>query len=181
MSVSAVSSISLLEQTLEAIATSTKKTTTTSATSDVSTSTTVASSTSSSADVLTQDMVKLLKALASGDISGAKSDLAKLKADLSAQESTDATNTLGKDVTSFLKDLASGDTSAAKTDLSKVQKDLQSVEASSSSQASNPLDSLISKMADSLSSGDVQGALQTLASYLVQNGQGSGGLVNATA
>jgi DNA polymerase III delta subunit len=128
-------------------------------------------------------MVKLLKALASGDISGAKSDLAQLKTDLTAQESADATKSLAKDMTSLLKDLASGDTSAAKSDLSKVQKDLQSEDASSdsSSKATNPLDSLISKMADSLSSGDVQGALQTLASYLVQNGQASGGLVNATA
>jgi paraquat-inducible protein B len=128
-------------------------------------------------------MVTLLKALASGDISGAKSDLAKLKTDMAAQESTDATNTLAKDVTSLLKDLTSGNTSAAKTDLSKVQTDLQSEEASStsSSKTTNPLDSLISKMAASLNSGSVQGALQDLASYLVQNGQGSGSLLDISA
>jgi hypothetical protein len=126
-------------------------------------------------------MVTLLKALASGDISGAKSDLAKLKTDLAAQESTDGTNNLAKDVTSLLKDLTSGNTSAAKTDLTNVQKDLQSEEATSGFQTTNTLDSLISKMAASLSSGSVQGALQDLASYLVQNGQASGGLVDTSA
>jgi hypothetical protein len=128
-------------------------------------------------------MVKLLKALASGDISGAKSDLAKLKTDLAAQESTDDTKSLAKDMASLLKDLASGNTSAAKTDITKVQKDLQSEEASSTSgfQTTNTLDALISKMADSLSSGSVQGALQDLASYLVQNGQASGGLLDTSA
>jgi hypothetical protein len=132
-------------------------------------------------------MVTLLKALASGDVTGAKSDLAKLKTDLAAQQSagstTDATNSLAKDMTSLLKDLTSGNTSAAKTDIAKVQKDLQSEEASStsSSQTTNPLDTLISNMASSLSSGSVQGALQDLASYLVQNGQGSGSLVDTSA
>jgi hypothetical protein len=128
-------------------------------------------------------MVKLLKDLASGDVSGAKSDLAKLKTDLAAQESTDTTGTLAKDVTSLLKDLASGNTDGAKTDITKVQKDLQSAETSStsSSKTTNPLDALISKMEDSLSSGNIQGALQDLASYLVQNGQSSGSLVDTSA
>jgi regulatory protein YycI of two-component signal transduction system YycFG len=128
-------------------------------------------------------MVTLLKALSSGDVSGAKADLAKLKTDLAAQESTDATNSLAKDVTSLLKDLTSGNTSGAKTDLTKVQKDLQSQEASSTSgsQTTSPLDTLISQMDTSLNSGSVQGALQDLASYLVQNGQGSGSLVDTSA
>jgi paraquat-inducible protein B len=128
-------------------------------------------------------MVTLLKALTSGDISGAKSDLAKLKSDLAAQESSNGSSSLAKDMTSLLKDLSSGDSSAAKTDIAKVQKDLQSADASSSSSSktTNPLDTLISKMETSLNSGSVQGALQDLASYLVQNGQSSGSLVDTSA
>ncbi len=36
-------------------------------------------------DLLTQDIINLLKALAYGDVSGAKSDLAKFKTDLRAE------------------------------------------------------------------------------------------------
>lgn len=128
-------------------------------------------------------MVTLLKALASGDTAGAKTDLAKLKTDLKAQEDSSQSSNLSKDMTSFLKDLTSGDTSAAKADLSKVKVDLKAQEASTSSsdQTTSPLDALISKMSDSLSSGSVTGALQDLATYLVQNGQGTGSLVNTTA
>jgi len=188
LSISVVSSASLLEQALEAMATSTNKTATASAAA-VSTTSTAASSTSSTSplDVLTQDMVALLKALTSGDVTGAKSDLAKLKTDLAAQQSagstTDATSSLTKDVTSLLKDLTSGNTSSAKTDIAKVQKDLQSGDASfaSSSQTTNPLDTLISTITASLNTGGIQGALQDLASYLVQNGQGSGSLVDTSA
>ncbi len=128
-------------------------------------------------------MVTLLKALASGDVSGAKTDLAKLKTDLAAQESSDTSNNLAKDMTALLKDLTSGNSTAAKTDLASVQKDLEAEEASSSSstQTASPLDTLISKMSASLNSGSVQDALQDLASYLVQNGQGTGSLVNTSA
>jgi uncharacterized membrane protein (UPF0136 family) len=45
----------------------------------------------------------------------------------------------------------------------------------------SPLDTLVDKISDSLSSGSVSGALQDLASYLVQNGQGSGTLINIAA
>jgi DNA polymerase III delta subunit len=134
-------------------------------------------------------MVTLLKALASGDLSGAKTDLAKLKTDLTAQQAStsNSSSTLTQDVTSFLKDLTSGNTTDAKSDLAKIKTDLQDQDAadltggSSSTQNSNPLDTLISKLSDSLSSGSVQGALQDLASYLVQIGQGTGSLVNTTA
>jgi hypothetical protein len=128
-------------------------------------------------------MVALLKDLASGNVTGAKSDLAKLKADIKAQEPAESTSSLTKDVTSLLKDLTSGNTSAAKTDITKVQKDLQSEQASSASsaQTNNPLDALISTITASLNSGGIQSALQDLASYLVQNGQGSGSLVDVSA
>jgi hypothetical protein len=87
LSVSAVSSSSssIIQNALEAALLARTK----AAASPVSTASSAATSTSSSAsDALTQDMVTLLKALASGDTTGAKTDLAKLKADLKAQETT---------------------------------------------------------------------------------------------
>jgi hypothetical protein len=130
-------------------------------------------------------MVSLLKALASGDVSGAKSDLAKLKTDLTAQQTSSTESNLSKDMYSLLKDLVSGNTSAAKTDVTNLKTDLQAEEASSSSSSASssasPLDTLVAKMSDALDSGSVQGALQDLASYLVQNGQGTGSLVNTSA
>ena len=188
MSVTAVStSASLLERTLEAALNSTStsgttQTTSTSATS-LSAASTASGATGSSLDTLTQDMVTLLKALASGDVSGAKTDLAKLKTDLATQESKDTSSTLSKDMTSLLKDLTTGNASAAKTDITKLKTDLQAEDASSSStsQSTSSLDTLIANMTKSLNSGSVQGALQDLASYLVQNGQGTGSLVNTSA
>jgi hypothetical protein len=133
---------------------------------------------------LVQDMVALLKALASGDTSGAKNDLAKLKEDLKAQQTADASGSnITKDVTSLLRDLTSGNISAAKSDVIKLQADLkpEDTPTSLSAQNASPLNSLVSQISDSLSSGSVQGALQGLAAYLVQNGQSTGSLVDTTA
>jgi hypothetical protein len=130
-------------------------------------------------------MVTLLKALASGDTDGAKTDLAQLKKDLSAEESSTSSSTtssLTKDVVSLLKDLTSGNTSAAKTDLTNLQKDMNADGSSSSSTTqTSPLDTLIANLETALNSGSTQDALQSLASYLVQSGQGTGGLVDTTA
>jgi hypothetical protein len=129
-------------------------------------------------------MVTLLKALASGDTTGAKTDLAKLKTDLKAQEPTQTSgSSVTKDVKSLVKDLTAGNTSAAQTDVTKLQTDLTAdgTSTSSSTQTANPLDTLVSNISDSLNSGNTQGALQALASYLVQNGQSTGGLVNTSA
>jgi hypothetical protein len=129
-------------------------------------------------------MVALLKALVSGDTTGAKDDLAKLKADLKAQQAADTSGAnLTKDVTSLLKDLTSGNISAAKTDATNLQEDLQPEGASTSSTTQNAssLNNLVSQISDSLSSGSLQGALQDLATYLVQNGQSTGSLVDTTA
>jgi hypothetical protein len=85
------------------------------------------------------------------------------------------------------KDLASGNTSAAKADISKVQADLQTKDASSvaDAQTGGPLDTLIGKISDSLDSGSVQGtprdgARQDLADFLVENGQGTGNLLDTS-
>ena len=103
----------------------------------------------------------------SGDTTGAKDDLAKLKADLKAQQAADTSGAnLTKDVTSLLKDLTSGNISAAKTDATNLQADLQPEGASTSSTTQNAssLNNLVSQISDSLSSGSLQGALQDLAS-----------------
>jgi hypothetical protein len=110
--------------------------------------------------------------------------LAKLKADLKAQQSAaGSANNLTKDVTSLLKDLTSGNISAAKTDVTKLQADLKVEDnpTSSSTQTASPLNTLVSQISASLSSGSVQGALHDLATYLVQNGQATGGLIDTTA
>src|SRR5580704_7222834 len=79
-----------------------------------------------SPDLLTQDIINLLKALAYGDVSGAKTDLAKFKTDLKAEAgSTNSLNNVAKDVTSLFKDLT-----AAKADANKINTDLQTREAS---------------------------------------------------
>jgi hypothetical protein len=125
----------------------------------------------------------LLKALAYGDVSGAKSDLAKFKADLKAQASASTSNNLAKDVASLVKDLASGNSSAAKTDLNNVKTDLQGQEtaAGTNSRTASPLESLVTKISDALSTGALQGAVHDLAGYLVQHGQASGSLINTSA
>lgn len=183
MSIASLSSASLLDSSLAAgLVTSTNQPSSSNATI-VSTASTFHSSTSgNSPDLLTQDMINLLRALAYGDVSGAKTELAKFKADLKAQTATLTLNNLAKDVTSLFKDLASGNSSAAKSDVTKVKADLQTQDASSASstQTASPLESLIARISDSLSSGAVPSALQDLASYLVQIGQGTGSLINTS-
>jgi hypothetical protein len=128
------------------------------------------------------------KALPPEDVSGAKTDLDRFKADLKAQAAPTLSSHLGNDLTSLLKVLTSGDTSAAKVDVSKVQADLQTQDASSvaGAQTGSPLDTLIGKISDSLNSGSVQDAPQDgpqhdLANFLVENGQGTGSLINTSA
>jgi hypothetical protein len=126
------------------------------------------------------------KALPPEDVSGAKTDLDRFKADLKAQAAPTLSSDLGNDLTSLLKDLTSGNTSAAKADVSKVQADLQTQDASSDTQTGNPLDTLIAEISDSLISGSVQrapqdGAQHDLVNFLVENGRGTGSLINASA
>jgi len=127
------------------------------------------------------------KAPPTADVSGANTDLDRFKADLQAQTAPTLSGDLSNDLSSLLKDLASGNTSAAKADVSKVQVDLQTQDASSVAGAptGNPLDTLIDKISDSLNSGSAQGAPQDgaqhdLANFLVENGQGTGNLINTS-
>ena len=128
------------------------------------------------------------KALLPSDVSGVDTHLDRLKADLQAQTAPTLSRDLGNDLASLLKDLTSVDTSAAKADVSKVQMDLQTQDASSvvGTPTGNPLDTLISKISDSLNSGSVQGApmdsaQHDLANFLVENGRGMGSLINTSA
>ena len=132
-------------------------------------------------DLLTQDIINLLKALAYGDVSGAKSDLAKFKTDLKAETgSTISLNNVAKDVTSLFKDLTSGNSTAAKADANKINADLQTQEASLTpgNQPFSSLESLVIKISDALTAGAIQSAVQDVAGYLVQHGQASGSLIN---
>jgi hypothetical protein len=122
------------------------------------------------------------------DDSGAKSDLSGSNANLKGQADPTLSNDLGSDLASLLKDLTSGNTSAAKADVSKVQADLQTQDTSSvaDTQTGSTLDALIGKISDSLNAGSVQGAPQDgaqhdLATFLVDNGQGTGSLINTSA
>jgi hypothetical protein len=109
-------------------------------------------------DPLTQDLITLLKALAYGDIAGAKTDLAKYKADLKAQTAAAGVYSGAEDPASFHEGLISGSTAGT--------------------QAVNQSDTLVANISASLNSGSVQAALQDLTGYLVHNGQVSGGLIN---
>jgi len=170
-----LSSSSIIENPFEAASAGSTKPTTVATVAAASSA--VGSTSSSTADALSQDLITLLRALASGDTTGAKTDLAKLKKDLNAEEAQDgAGSSLGKDVTSLLKDLTSGNSSAAKKDVTRLQADLKAEDTTASA-----LNTLVSKISDSLSSGSIQGALHDLAGYLVQIGQSAGGLVNTSA
>jgi hypothetical protein len=102
---------------------------------------------------------------------------------------TTATTQLTTDMASLLKDLASGNVSESKTAIAKVQQDLKlqtasadTTDTSSSTSTSSPLDTLLTQIASSLTStNSTAGSLQDLASYLIQNGQGTGTVVNTTA
>jgi hypothetical protein len=114
-----------------------------------------ASTASAAPDPLTQDLVTLLKALAYGDVAGAKSDLAKYKADLKAQTTAAAASN-----TNYVATLSNGLTSA------------------NAAQTGNVSDTLVANISASLNSGSVLGALHDLSGYLVRQGQASGGLIN---
>ncbi len=180
MPISATSSASLLDTSvttsLTAGQTSSPKSTT------VSTGSTADSGANGNPpDLLTQDIINLLKALAYGDVSGAKTDLAKFKTDLKAEAgSTNSLNSVAKDVTSLFKDLTSGNSTAAKADANKINTDLQTREASNptGNLAFSSLENLVVKISDALSAGAVQSAVQDVAGYLVQHGQASGSLIN---
>jgi hypothetical protein len=188
VSISNLTSASLLDDSLSTgLTTGTRQTAAKNA-STLSTTSTARSAASGSTstgspDVLTQDVINLLKALAFGDLSGARSDLAKFKTDLKSQTPTSTPDNLAGDVTLLLKDLASGNNSAAKTDVTNLTADLQAQDTATATgtRTVSPLEGLVAKISDALSSGVVQGTVQELAGYLVQHGQAKGSLLNTSA
>ena len=186
MSISNLTSASLLDDSLSTgLTTGTRQTAAKNASTLSSTSTDKSGAASSgtstgSPDVLTQDVINLLKALAYGDLSGAKSDLAKFKTDLKSQTPASTQDNLAGDVTLLLKDLATGNNSAAKTDATNLKADVQAQD-TTGTRSTSPLESLVAKISDALSSGVVQGTVQELAGYLVQHGQAKGSLLNTSA
>lgn len=187
MSISNLTSASLLDDSLSTgLATGTRQAAAKNASTLNTTSTgrSAASGSTSlnSPDVITQDVINLLKALAFGDLSGAKTDLAKFKTDLKSQATPAAPDNLAGDVTSLLKDLATGNNSAAKTDVTNLTAGLQAQDISTGAgtRTTSPLESLVAKISDALSSGVVQGTVQELAGYLVQHGQARGSLLNTS-
>ena len=184
MSIHALSSASVLDTPLATgLIASTNQATSSSPALVNAPSAPISSTSSNTPDLLTQDMINLLKALAYGDVTGAKSELAKFKADLKAQAASPSLNNLAKDVTSLFKDLAAGTSSAAKTDLARLTVDLQTQDsaAAAPTHAISPLENLVAKISASLNAGAVPSALQDLAGYLVQNGQATGSLINTSA
>ena len=186
MSISNLTSASLLDDSLSTgLTTGTRQTAAKNASTLSSTSTAKSGAASSgtstgSPDVLTQDVINLLKALAYGDLSGAKSDLAKFKTDLKSQTPASTQDNLAGDVTLLLKDLATGNNSAAKTDATNLKADVQAQD-TAGTRSTSPLEGLVAKISDALSSGVVQGTVQELAGYLVQHGQARGSLLNTSA
>jgi hypothetical protein len=140
-----------------------------------------------SQDTLTHDTVTLLKDLAKGNLTAADEDLDQLKTDLKNQSASTTSTKINQDVIALLKDLNAGNNSSVNTDVTNLKTDLQTQDQSTastkttSSQNVSPLAALLSKITDQLNSGSVQGALQDLAGYLIQNGHVTGSLLNVMA
>jgi len=141
---------------------------------------------SSSLALIEQDLLATQTANTS---STASTTSAASTASATAEDPTTAsTAQLTKDLAALLKDLASGDATASKTALATVQQDIKSQNSSDSStsststSSSSPLDTLLAQISSSLNStNSTTGSLQDLAAYLIQNGQGTGNVVNTNA
>jgi hypothetical protein len=143
-----------------------------------------------SEEMLTQDTANLLKHLAQGNVSAAKTDLTKLTNDLNNQAASTTSSKINHDYNTLERDLTNGNpssTNPVNNDLNNLQSDLdlqtQSIAnvKSASTQNYSTLDTILSKITDQLNSGSVQGALEDFAGYMVQNGHVTGSLLNVTA
>ncbi|NYF78236.1 hypothetical protein [Granulicella arctica] len=135
---------------------------------------------------ITSSLTLLDSSLYASTTSGTTTTTSTSSTTTTAADSTDSTSTtaLEKDLAALLKALVAGDVSGAKSLLVQVQKDAKAQDASTSSSTSSDsssLDKLLSKISDSLNSGDTSSALQDVATYLVQSGTTSGTLLNTVA
>ena len=187
MSTPAVSPISLLENSLTTITPSNPNQTTLTNASTVNAASKITNDTSGDTQsTLTNDTVTLLKDLAKGDTSAANNDLGKLQDDLKTQDASTTSTQINQNLTSLLKDLSTGNDTAVKSDLINLKTALQTQDQStanikSASGQNVSLSAVLSKINDKVNSGSVQGALQDLAGYLVQNGHVTGSLLNVNA
>lgn len=165
MSLSAITSLSIPQNTLFNELSNAPESTSSTSNPIVPTAGFAASSTNgadgtnstSPSQTLANDLAALLTSLGSGDVNGAKTALKKVEADLQAQNSNSSTTP------------APSSSSTASTS------------GSSSSQSSNPLTNLLNQLSSALNSGDTTSALQDLTSFLLMTGQSSGSAVNVTA
>ena len=158
MSISSVSGLSILEQSLLQSEDATGTSAQTAASASSRTQLSQAASTDTDTDLaaassgrttLTSDLTSLLRSLVSGDIGSARNALTQLQADLKAQGATPENQSASP--------------------------------GTATTTGSNSLTRLAEQVSQSLSAGSTTGALQNLASYLVSTGLGSGTLVNTTA
>jgi DNA polymerase III delta subunit len=188
VSTTAISPLSLLENSLATITPSNPNQTTLTNASTVNAASKITNDTSGNSDnTVTQDTVTLLKDLAQGDTAAANTDAGKLKTDLQDQSASNTSTKINQDVTSLIKALTGGNNADANSELTNLKADLQTQDLSTanikstSSQNVSPLATLLNKVTDNLNTGSVQGALEDLAGYLVQNGQVTGSLLNVSA
>ena len=145
-------------------------------TGSITTASPDASSSSSSANPLVQDLASLFQALASGNVSAAQSDITKIKADLGTQESSVKPNSSSSVGTGHAIRHHNSASSSSDSNTSSAAE--STFGSTSTAQSTSPLDALLTQISNSLSSGSTGGALLDLASFLVQNGAGSGNLIN---
>jgi hypothetical protein len=188
VSTAAISPLSVLEHTLATITPSNPNQTTLTNASTVNAASKITSSHSGDSEyTLTQDTVTLLKDQAKGDTHAANTDVGKLKTDLQTQSASINSTKINQDVTSLIKALTAGNDDAANSELTNLKSDLQTQDLAtaniktSSSETISPLATLLNKVSNKLNTGSVQGALEDLAGYLVQNGQVTGSLLNVSA
>lgn len=95
----------------------------------------------------------------------------------SSAPSTPVDTQLTRDLATLLKDLASGNVAGSISSTAQAQQDLNTP-----STTASPLENLLTQIAASLNSTDsTSGSLQNLATYLVQNGEGAGSVVDTSA
>jgi hypothetical protein len=134
-----------------------------------------------SQNTLTGDTVTLLT-----DQVQKQDDTSAANTDLNTQDASTTSTEINQALASLFKNLNVGNETAVKSDITNLNAALQTQEQSTAnikatSGQNVSLTNLLSRINDSLKSGSVQGALQDVAGYLVQNGQVTGSLLNVTA
>jgi hypothetical protein len=172
-------SIPLVEDSLASILPSSPNQTTLTNASTVNAASTIPNDSSGdSQNTLTADTVTLLN--------GAQSDTSAANPDLNTQDASTTSTEINQALASLFKNLNVGNETAVNSDITNLNTAPQTqAQSTANSKAASGQDvglaNLFSRINDSLKSGNIQGALQDVAGYLVQNGQVTGSLLNVTA